>query len=268
MKNIVEYIQEHVFEHPQMMPNIYENYNVIKMYFEDKDIPDFCNELLTQNYSASYIINEYLKSVNATKTIERIKNDLSSNILSIKSDNNMIYIVFDDYDNIDKDKFENILNTYKYIIHTRIANKLILEPLVEKNCNDYIYKDCNGIVFHLTDKENVNKILKVGLRPKYVKHETINNLKDKQYNNIDYKGKIYVAAINDLSTVKYKIKEIKDKLFKNNNNVKVLKIRLPNNIDFYKDNAMYDDISYFTYTPIDSKYIEITNYQYILLKLL
>ena len=203
MKNIVEYIQEHVFEHPQMMSNIYENYNVVKMYFEDKDIPDFCNELLTQNYSASYIINEYLKSVNTTKTIE---------------------------------------------------------PLVEKNCNDYIYKDCNGIVFHLTDKENVNKILKVGLRPKYVKHETINNLKDKQYNNIDYKGKIYVAEINDLSTVKYKIKEIKDKLFKNNNNVKVLKIRLPNNIDFYKDNAMYDDISYFTYTPIDSKYIEITNY--------
>ena len=203
MKNIVEYIQEHVFEYPQMMSNIYENYNVVKMYFEDKDIPDFCNELLTQNYSASYIINEYLKSVNATKTIE---------------------------------------------------------TLFENNCNDYIYKDCNGIVFHLTNKENVNKILKVELRPKYVKHETINNLKDKQYNNIDYKGKIYVAAISDLSTVKYKIKEIKDKLFKNNNNVKVLKIRLPNNIDFYKDNAMYDDISYFTYTPIDSKYIEITNY--------
>ena len=112
----------------------------------------------------------------------------------------------------------------------------------------------------MTDKENINKILKVGLRLKYVKHETINNLKDKQYNNIDYKGKIYVAAISDLSTVKYKIKEIKDKLFKNNNNVKVLKIRLPNNIDFYKDNAMYGDISYFTYTPIDSKYIEITNY--------
>ena len=203
MKNIVEYIQEHVFEHPQMMLNIYENYNVVKMYFEDKGIPEFCNELLIQNYSASYIINEYLKSVNDIKTIE---------------------------------------------------------SLVENNCNDYIYKDCNGIVFHLTDKENVNKILKVGLRPKYVKHETINNLKNKQYNNIDYKGKIYVAAISDLSTVKYKIKEIKDKLFKNNNNVKVLKIRLPNNIDFYKDNAMYDDISYFTYTPIDSKYIEITNY--------
>ena len=203
MKNIVEYIQEHVFEHPQMMPNIYENYNVIKMYFEDKDIPDFCNELLIQNYSASYVINEYLKSVNDIKTIE---------------------------------------------------------SLVENNCNDYIYKDCNGIVFHLTDKENVNKILKVGLRPKYVKHETINNLKTKQHNNIEYKGKIYVAAISNLSTVKYKIKEIKDKLFKNNNNVKVLKIRLPNNINFYKDNAMYDDISYFTYTPIDSKYIEITNY--------
>ena len=203
MKNIVEYIQEHVFEHPQMMPNISENYNVIKMYFEDKDIPDFCNELLIQNYSASYVINEYLKSVNDIKTIE---------------------------------------------------------SLVENNCNDYIYKDCNGIVFHLTDKENVNKILKVGLRPKYVKHETINNLKTKQHNNIEYKGKIYVAAISNLSTVKYKIKEIKDKLFKNNNNVKVLKIRLPNNIDFYKDNAMYDDISYFTYTPIDSKYIEITNY--------
>ena len=186
-----------------MMPNIYENYNVIKMYFEDKDIPDFCNELLIQNYSASYVINEYLKSVNDIKTIE---------------------------------------------------------SLVENNCNDYIYKDCNGIVFHLTDKENVNKILKVGLRPKYVKHETINNLKTKQHNNIEYKGKIYVAAISNLSTVKYKIKEIKDKLFKNNNNVKVLKIRLPNNIDFYKDNAMYDDISYFTYTPIDSKYIEITNY--------
>ena len=203
MKNIVEYIQEHVFEHPQMMSNIYENYNVVKMYFEDKDIPDFCNELLIQNYSASYVINEYLKSVNDIKTIE---------------------------------------------------------SLVENNCNDYIYKDCNGIVFHLTDKENVNKILKVGLRPKYVKHETINNLKTKQHNNIEYKGKIYVAAISNLSTVKYKIKEIKDKLFKNNNNVKVLKIRLPNNIDFYKDNAMYDDISYFTYTPIDSKYIEITNY--------
>lgn len=203
MKNIVEYIQEHVFENPQMMSNIYENYNVVKMYFEDKDIPDFCNELLIQNYSASYVINEYLKSVNTINTIE---------------------------------------------------------PLVENNCNDYIYKDCNGIVFHLTDKENVNKILKVGLRPKYVKHETINNLKYKQHNNINYKGKIYVAAISDLSTVKYKIKEIKDKLFKNDNNIKVLKIRLPNNIDFYKDNAMYDDISYFTYTPIDSKYIEITNY--------
>lgn len=30
MESIVEYIQEHVFEHPQMMSNIYENYNVVK----------------------------------------------------------------------------------------------------------------------------------------------------------------------------------------------------------------------------------------------
>ena len=260
MKNIKEYIQENIFKYPQQINNINENYNILKCYFDEDNIPKFCNELLKQNYTASYIINEYLKSVSTKKTIEIIQKELSEYINTIEDENNLIFITFNNYNKIDKEKFNNILNTYRYIIHTRIGNKVILEPLSENNCNDYIYKDCKGIVFHLTDNITAEKILDVGLRPKIAQHETKRNLKDKQNANIDYKGKIYVLAIKDLSNIKNRIKEVKDKIFNKPTEIKVLKINLPKNIDFYKDNAMYDDMSYFTYVPIDSKYIELTNY--------
>ncbi|MBO5004708.1 MAG: hypothetical protein J6D03_05600 [Clostridia bacterium] len=256
MKSILKCIQENLFDNPQQIFLINNTVDTLNIYFED-NIPEEYDDIIKEQYSASYIISEHIKSVNANKTLEYIRKQFDADISNSYVDNNLIYITFKDYKSIDIDKLNRILNTYKYILHTIIGNNTIYEPLLEDNYNDYIYGDCNGIVFHLTDRITANKILDKGLRPKYAEHETKKNLKDKQNSNINYKGKIYVLAIKDLYNIHNRISEVKNKIFNKPNDIVVLKIKLPKGIDFYKDNAMYDDMSYFTYVPIQSKYIEL-----------
>ena len=41
---------------------------------------------------------------------------------------------------------------------------LKIEPIQANQCNDYVYKDCHAIIYHLTDAISANRILKSGLR--------------------------------------------------------------------------------------------------------
>lgn len=115
-------------------------------------------------------------------------------------------------------------------------------------------------MFHITTKDNYNKILKHGLRPKTSKHETKETIKSKQHSISDYNGKIYLIAIDGLKNVKQKLSEIKHKVFGNRTDLGVLKVFIPHEFSVYKDETMFDEISYFTYLPINKKYIEKTNY--------
>lgn len=41
---------------------------------------------------------------------------------------------------------------------------LKIEPVQANQCNDYVYKDCHSIIYHLTDTAAANRILQSGLR--------------------------------------------------------------------------------------------------------
>lgn len=259
MKSIEEYINLHISNEPYKTKCIVENYSIIEEYFNG-DIPEkILNRIY--NYENPYILlTEYLNTVSTEKTIHKIQQELSNYINTIYTKNNLIYVEFKYYDDTINKQLHKIINVYNYIIHTKISNRIILEPKYSKNYIDYIYDSCNGIMFHITTEDNCNNILKNGLRPKTSKHETKETIKSKQHSLSDYNGKIYLIAIDGLKNVKQKLSEIKHKVFGNRIDLVVLKVYIPHEFSVYKDETMFDEISYFTYLPINKKYIEKTNY--------
>lgn len=256
---IEDYINAHILNAPYKTKCIAENYSIAEEFFNNNIPEKIVNRIY--NYENPYIIlTEYLNTVSIEKTIHKIQQEFNTSINTIYAKNNLIYIEFNHYNGTIIKQLNRIINTYNYIIHTKICNRIILEPKYSKNYIDYIYDSCNGIMFHITTKDNCNKILTHGLRPKTSKHETKETIKSKQHSIDEYNGKIYLIAIDGLKNVKEKLYEIKHKVFGNRTDLVVLKVFIPHEFSVYKDETMFDEISYFTYLPINKKYIEKTNY--------
>lgn len=75
-------------------------------------------------------------------------------------------------DDTDVDKFkkqiQHIINLYNYKITEYIAKERVIffEPSIPEDATDYIYNDCDGVVYHITKTKNVQSILSKGLRLK------------------------------------------------------------------------------------------------------
>lgn len=188
----------------------------------------------SNNIKSFYIILKYQKS---KYDIKNSKYDIP--ILSIKGIKNKSHEV---------DKFFNILNffNYKYSNYEIIANKycLYIEPIYSEDASDYFNK-CHRQAYHFTYKENVDKILKTGLR---IKHG----------NYREFPKRIYLwAPENNKLNIDEALEFAKNIFYVNNlllSDIGIIKVNLYNtNIPIYRDTAMKDKEALFVYNNIPAK---------------
>lgn len=168
---------------------------------------------------------------------EPTNNDISNIRIFISGDN-----ASDLINKLYKNKsFKDYLYARKWYITKHNANTglIIIEPIDANDITDKIYKDFNGIVYHITLSKNVKTILNTGLRPKQGNSD---------FRLFDDNGHIYVYMSNDFEELCNITKSIiNDKKLSNRKddykwstyNISVLKIDLnkinSTQIIFYKD---------------------------------
>ena len=116
-------------------------------------------------------------SYNHEDLIKKLKKEY--NILQIHKNSDYskardfcIVVSNNEYPNLEKDiKFNKILNFYGYYITDKTRkdkdNEIyVLEPIYADKANKLVYKECNGIVWHVTKNENLESILHKGIYPK------------------------------------------------------------------------------------------------------
>lgn len=124
---------------------------------------------------------------------------------------------------------------------------IYIEPVYPVNYNNYVNYDCHGIVYHITTKDNVNSILKSGLR-----------MRNPEYNNSyrNFPGRIYLCASPKFDDFEM-LKSVADKVIEGGwKNSAIIKITVRYaKINFYKDEIMNDDYCFFTYHNIPPEWI-------------
>lgn len=147
--------------------------------------------------------------------------------------------------------FKNLLEFYGYFIagyeKQNGCTYIYIEPVYPINYNNYVNYNCHGIVYHITEKSNVQSVLKSGLRIRNSKYKG-------DYRN--FPARIYLCAspkFNDFEMLKSVADKVIDGGWKN---AAILKINVRNaKINFYKDEIMKDDCSFFTYHNIPPEWI-------------
>lgn len=112
-----------------------------------------------------------------------------------------------------------------------------IEPNYTEDMNKYTQNNFYGVVYHITDKKNVESILKNGLCCK----------------NTLGAQKLYLFV--SLSAQK-DAKQIARMLGIDFSKCAIIKIDLPEFISVYKDTRMEKDNCFYTYTSIPSRYIK------------
>lgn len=130
---------------------------------------------------------------------------------------------------------------------------IIVDPVQAKECNDYVYNKCNGIIYHVPDQKRINDIMKSGLRMKGSKN---------RYKFI--MDRVYFICGESKSEINKRLLRIfNDKSVYDENPV-IFKIDLKKNnynINFYEDPAYKNLDAIYTYAYFPSKYIEKINYK-------
>ena len=156
----------------------------------------------------------------------------------------------------------NFFNYYFSKVIPYIANKkieILCEPKYSNKVNDLVYGKYKGILYHVTNKENVDRILKRGLQLRGNK-----NL----YRYIEPRINFFLANTdNEIEKISKKIAEQKG--YKENS-YSILKIDLnygkqnkynksSYSLDFYHDNMYKEEYSVYTYGLVHPRFI--TEYQ-------
>lgn len=126
-----------------------------------------------------------------------------------------------------------------------------IESKQPENCNNYVYKTCGGILYHVTDKDTAKYILKSGLRTK-----------GKDRKNFDYRtfpSRNYFVVGKDSKDIKKAISIVQNSKELGSIDVAILKINLnnyPHKIDFYEDPFYNIKNMVYAYTKLPGVMIE------------
>lgn len=224
------------------------------------EMTDEINERFIQNPDCDFIL-ENLQTYGVGKLkAALIKNcgDMIDDIICDDEDDKKPAFIFlntgyDTANVINKnDNFKNILEFYNYFITQTQGNMVIAEPRYSERADQYIYRDCHGIVYHITYQDAADEIMKTGLRCK-------TGSRRKGFYR-EFPKRVYVVAI-DPSSINRPMQEVLEDLAYavtgTATDMAALKINLfKRHIPFYKDTAMRDEISYFTYNSIPPECIE------------
>lgn len=233
----------------------------------------------TDETSFDLYIKEHLKNIDPKFLKRDFELNMPELIDNISVDGQIITIIFNDVDLRKwpyKSCKDDIINKVKEMLHVYLyvpkntrqiglhKFKTILEPMYPEVVGP---KDC---YFHITDRENANRILKSGLRPRYNRYDEYyptgkespwrkykKDSKNEQY------SKVYLFYINDRKSNVYwnkvyeRTREVIDTIGLNPNDTVLLDVYVPRSIPLYKDITMqYVDNCCFSYVKIDPKYIK------------
>lgn len=280
MKTLKEYIQSY------KLPNT-NNYT-FEEFCDINSISNITEDLVSfyyQNYShypkfsISYNtwlqrLEENLKSHSSKQLKEKLYKEFKDDILDIqeisdKNSNNILIVkvkylnrfVFHEQqeNNILKNtkeshKLYDILQFFNYYITLIKLNdeengwNIYIEPLYTENIVQEI-KDNGGLIYHITHKDNLEKIKKTGIRPKVGKLEKDNGYRYfPERNYFIGNSKNIEDTINDIKNV------IEDKQLQND--YIIFEIDVKNkNIELWKDNASNQKYSVYSYVSISPKLI-------------
>lgn len=280
MRTLNEFIKQQMY----ILPD-YRGYCTFEEYcdknsFNENDITDFQIDYYYSNIYSKFnersieghifLINESLKSHTKEKLIKRLQDLLKNNNYSVYEVNEEndpgIVIIATNYKNdlvseeslkslqlLNNDLSKNvydIIDFFRYHI-SYISREgktyfIYLEPAFTKDCTKKV-KENGNVVFHITHKNNVNSILKKGLRPKVGRTPL-----DGGYRY--FPNRLFV--INNSENIEKDLdKIIADKEL---SDYVILKIDLKDhNIGFYVDEASENENFMYTLHAIPPKLIEI-----------
>ena len=263
MKTIIEYLKENnpdriaknnfIYQEmtdfyndeiPDKYIQLYENCNLLDFLYihenlQTHDYRKLQNQLLKEygDYIENFKDYEGNESIKSFYII--LKNQIDNPLLSVKNVSKNIKEV---------EKFFNILRffNYQYSNYERLNGKyaLYIEPIYSEDATDYFNK-CHRQAYHLTYKDNVDKILKSGLR-----------IKSGTYR--EFPERIYLWASEGNKLNKQKLLEFAKKIFYINNlslnDIGIIKVDLYHtNFPVYKDTSMKDKEALFVYNNIPAK---------------
>lgn len=159
----------------------------------------------------------------------------------------------------DEQELKNILDFYGYYITLKNYDVetdryfYFICPKYSKNCTDFIFDQCKGVCYHICQTKDVESILKNGLRCRSTKYRY-------------FPKRIYVIAlpVKETNHLKDIFREVVNELcIEDISKYTVLRINFGTNgnnrrlgPDFYQDDAMKQQNTFFTYTNIPKEYIK------------
>lgn len=251
-------------------------YNLLKNYFDDEKEIEFLLERYNNGERKDFIL-ENLQTHDwrlLKKSLEKEFNNLVTvNLVNNKASSDKEFIIVDVQgskelpaskilNSFKNNKAKDIINFYGYTLSGIKLTYVYLEPEFPNRAEDFLYKNCNGVCFHLCEKSMFKEsILKTGLRCK-----NRDNDKTSKYRN--WPKRIYVYATEsykDKEKLKSELEdlayEISDGYLRLEDYV-VLRIQFPSTgllrqFNFYKDSVMKLNGSMFTYQNIPGNFISI-----------
>lgn len=228
------------------------------------DVDEFFDGTIVEPiYNWAYI-DETLKThdfKSLVRALQKTYDDVIHDIAYIDTgdDKNTIYVKFDDEDCVSDEKFKKILAFFNYILRNKITNKhsdvygyWCIEPIYSKKVEKETLKKYNNLCYHYTTKENVDSILKNGLRIKKSK-------------DFGYPERIYVMLVNKKDvfsdeTIRFVKKQIGSEKVYKEGGLTCVQVNLNKiSIDVYKDTTTPDDNTYFIYNNIPSSCLKLVD---------
>lgn len=134
-----------------------------------------------------------------------------------------------------------------------------IEPIQANQCNDYVYKDCGGILYHLTSGMTAARILKSGLRHK-----------GKSYESGDYRSfpaRTYFIVGTDSDNIKWAIDKVRESfgtgVLKLDTILRIDLTKYGKGLEFYHDTLYEIPNTVFAYSNIPGALIEKVKYNKI-----
>lgn len=252
MKDLQEYITKDFIKNCcSSCSKIYHEQQMIIEDFFNNDVPQNFRTFFEKSNSmrSTNFITEFLKSVSDDVIIKQL-NKIDDNIFiqkcddkRLKNDKQKYFSLLSEYDISKDSRFIDTIEKFGYHIsdieEEPFGFVFFIEPNYTEDMNKYIQDNFFGVVYHITDKKNVDSILKNGLRCK----------------NTWGAQKLYLFA--SLSAQK-DAKQIAKTLGIDFSKYAIIKIDLPKFISVYKDTRMEKDNCFYTYTSIPPRYIKCT----------
>lgn len=274
MKSLQEYVGEAHLEYCKKYPRPHYDAcmpryrileyrkNLIEWLWPDGDYPD---GIIEKHHND--IIGEMLNSHSVTKLMSKLRENFPQDILSIykvSQDEEVegtelkdgVCIEVDDDSFVKTEKFKNIMHYFNYFYTQTNEGKdrkyVLLEPHFSKKVN--VEERNHAWAFHMTTEDEIDNILKHGLKAKGSRHKEKKGIDPYRY----YPERVYLILphSSDKSYVRNKIEEVIR--MKGKEDFIVLKIDLHHIKDsFYEDVTMPSKEDYiYTYQDIPSYYIK------------